>query len=135
VLGVLGSGHALTSSGGVGPSLRMEATSYQPEDRVGFHLRNGLRPAGHNPCFAFVTLQVHDGDGWVTVTADLGPPTGELVACTGELRPLPPLGRSHSTLHLPSDLPSGEYRLVHVLEIGGDRRAVATDPFTVGMRG
>jgi hypothetical protein len=135
VLIVLGSGAVLMSSGGVGPSIRTEAASYQPGDQVGLQLRNGLRPAGYNLCFAFVSLQGHEAAGWVTVGTDLGPSTGDLIACTGELRPLPPLGRANATVHLPSDLPSGAYRLVHELEIGGDRRAVATDAFTVDVRG
>jgi methionine-rich copper-binding protein CopC len=135
VLIVLGSGAALMSSGSVGPSMRTEAASYQPGDQVGVQLRNGLRPAGYNLCFAFVSLQGHDVDGWVTVAADLGPSTGDLIACTAELRPLPPLGGAHATVHLPPELPSGAYRLVYELEISGDRRAVTTDPFTVGVRG
>jgi hypothetical protein len=132
VLSVLGIGYAVASSGGVGPSMRTEATSYQPGDHVDLQLRNGLRPAGYNLCFAFVTLQGHGASGWVTVAADLGPSTGDLVACTGELRPLPPLGGAQATVHLPPDLPTGEYRLVHELEVSGHRRAVATDAFTVG---
>jgi hypothetical protein len=134
LLAVLASGHALASDSGVGPAMRTEATSFQPGDPVEVQLRNGLRPAGYNLCFAFVTLQGHEAAGWVTVDADLGPPTGDPFVCPGELRPLPPLGRAHATVHLPADLPSGEYRLVHELEIGGDRRAIATDPFTVGVR-
>jgi hypothetical protein len=136
VLSVLGVGCGVVSSGGVGPSMRTEATSYQPGDQVDLQLRNGLRPAGSNLCFAFVTLQGQGAAGWVTVAADLGPPTGDMVACTAELAPLPPLGRAQATVHLPSDLPSGEYRLVHELEVsGGARRAVATDAFAVGMGG
>jgi hypothetical protein len=133
VLTVLGGGYVV-SSGGAGPSLRTEAVSYQPGDQLEVQLRNGLRPAGYNLCFAFVTLQGHEADRWVSVAADLGPSTGDLVACAAELRPLPPLGRAHATVHLPADLPSGTYRLVHDLEASGDRRAVATDAFTVGVR-
>jgi hypothetical protein len=133
-LAVLG-GLALSASGGVGPSLRTEEGSYQPGDRVELQLRNGLRPAGYNLCFAFVALQRQGPEGWDTVAAHLGPPTEDLVACRADLRPLWPLGRVSSTVHLPSDLPSGAYRLVHGLEIGGDRRAVATDPFTVDADG
>jgi hypothetical protein len=135
VLSVLGVGCGVVSSGGVGPSMRTEATSYQPGDQVDLQLRNGLRPAGSNLCFAFVTLQGHEAAGWVTVAADLGPSTGHLVACTAELGTLPPLGGAQVTVQLPSDLPPGEYRLVHELEVSGGRRAVATDPFTVGMGG
>jgi hypothetical protein len=135
VVTVFGSGAALVSSGGVGPSLRTEAASYQPGERVEIELRNGLRPAGYNLCFAYVALQGHEAEGWVAVPAALGPSAGDLVACTGELRPLLPLGGAHATVHLPSDLPPGEYRLVHELEIAGDRRAVATDAFTVGGDG
>jgi hypothetical protein len=135
VLAVLGSGVALTSSGGVGPSMRTEESSYQPGDRVEFQLRNGLRPAGYNLCFAFVTLQREATEGWDAIAADLGPATGDLVACRAELRPLPPLGRAAAAVHLPTDLPAGAYRLVHELEIGGDRRAVATDTFTVDAGG
>jgi hypothetical protein len=133
VLSVLGVGYGVVSSDRVGPSMWTEATSYQPGDQVDLQLRNGLRPAGYNLCFAFVTLQGHEAAGWVTVAADLGPPTGDMVACTAELAPLPPLGGAQATVHLPSDLPSGEYRLVHELEVSGARRAVATDAFTVGM--
>jgi hypothetical protein len=135
VLSVLGVGCGVVSSGGVAPSMRTEATSYQPGDQVDLQLRNGLRPAGSNLCFAFVTLQGHEAAGWVTVAADLGPPTGNMVACTAELGPLPPLGSAQATVHLPSDLPSGEYRLVHELEVSGARRAVATDAFTVSLGG
>jgi hypothetical protein len=135
LLSVLGLGCGVVSSGGVGPSMRTNATSYLPGDEVDLHLRNGLRPAGANLCFAFVTLQGHEAAGWVTVAADLGPSTGHMVACTAELGPLPPLGGAQTTVRLPSDLPSGEYRLVHELEVSGDRRAVATDPFTVGVGG
>jgi hypothetical protein len=134
VLTVLGGGYVV-SSGGAGPSLRTEAVSYQPGDQLEVQLRNGLRPAGYNLCFAFVTLQGQGAAGWVTVAADLGPPTGDMVACTAELAPLPPRGRAQATVHLPSDLPAGEYRLVHELEVRGARRAVATDAFTVGMGG
>jgi hypothetical protein len=133
VLSVVGSGYAAVASGGAGPSLRTEATAYQPGDRVDLELRNGLRPAGYNLCFAFVTLRGHEAARWVTVAADLGPSTGHLVACTGELLPLLPLARVQAAVHLPSDLPAGEYRLVHELEVSGDRRAVTSDPFTVGV--
>jgi hypothetical protein len=135
VLTVLGSGAALLSSGSLGPSLRTDAASYQPGDQVGVQLRNGLRPAGYNLCFAFVTLQGHEGDGWVSVAADLAPSTEGLLACTSELRPLPPLGGADATVRLPPDLPSGAYRLVHELEISGDRRAVPTGAFTVDAGG
>jgi hypothetical protein len=133
VLTVLGSGVLLTT-GNIGPSLRTEASAYEPGDLVDLQLRNGPLPAGYNLCFAFMTLQVHEAEGWETLAANLGPPE-ELVACTGELRPLPPLGGAQATVHLPSDLPHGDYRVVHALEVRGDRRAVATNAFTVGAGG
>jgi hypothetical protein len=135
VLLVLGGGAALLTIGSVGPSLRTQASAYEPGDLVDVQLRNGLLPAGYNLCFAFMTLQVYEPEGWETVTADLGPPDEDLVACTGELRPLPPLGGAQATMHLPSDLPPGEYRVVHELEVRGDRRAVATDAFNLGVGG
>jgi hypothetical protein len=134
VLAVLGSG-ALLTIGSAGPSLRTQASAYEPGDLVDLQLRNGLLPAGYNLCFAFMILQVYEAEGWETVAADLGPPDADLVACTGELRPLPPLGGAQATMHLPSDLPPAEYRVVHELEVRGDRRAVATDAFTVGVGG
>jgi hypothetical protein len=132
VLTVLGGGTLLTI-GSVGPSLRTQTSAYEPGDLVDVQLRNGLLPAGYNLCFPFVMLQVYEAEGWETVAADLGPPDEDLVACTGELRPLPPLGGAQTTIHLPSDLPPGEYRVFHELEVRGDRRAVATDSFTVGV--
>lgn len=134
VLAVLGGGAALTI-GNVGPSLRTQAWAYEPGDLVHLQLRNGLLPAGYNLCFTFLSLQVHEAERWETVAADLGPPDERLVACTGELRPLPLLGGAQATMHLPSDLPTGEYRVLHALEIRGERRAVATDAFTVSVGG
>jgi hypothetical protein len=134
VLPLLVGSFALMLGGGIGPRMRTDAGSYQPGDRVDVQLRNGLRPAGYNLCFAFAGLQRHETQGWIAVPGDLSPPVGDdLVACTAEMRTLPPLWGHQAAANLPSDLPEGEYRLVHELEVGGERRAVASDPFTVGV--
>jgi hypothetical protein len=124
-------GYALVT-GDIGPAIRTDAASYQPGDRVDVRLRNGPRPAGYNLCFAFAVLQRQGAEGWAPVPAYLGPAAEGVVACTAEMRTLRPLGGREAAVHLPSDLPDGQYRLVHEVEIGGESRALATDPFTVG---
>jgi hypothetical protein len=63
VLAVLGS-DALLTIGSVGPSLRTQASAYEPGDLVDLQLRNGLLPAGYNLCFAFMIVQVYEAEGW-----------------------------------------------------------------------
>lgn len=59
---------------------------------------------------------------------------GELTLCTLEQRILPPRRTAPGAIRLPADLPSGTYRLVHEVEVGGARREVSTSPFDVGPR-
>jgi hypothetical protein len=128
---VLTGGYAFASSGGVQPALRTHSSSYLPGDVVGVRLKAGIRFVGYNLCFGFATLERLDGDGWDTVDVNLGPHDGEVYFCTLELRSLPSLLGAKETVHLPPDLPSGEYRLSYELEVGGELRKVATGHFTV----
>jgi hypothetical protein len=98
---------------------------------VGVRLRAGIRFVGYNLCFGFATLERVDEEGWDPVDVNLGPHDGEGPACTPEMRMLQPLMVAKEAIHLPRDLPFGEYRLAYELEVGGERRKWATSPFTV----
>lgn len=127
-IALLTGGYALVSSGGVQAALRADSSSYRPGAAVEVQLKAGLRSVGYNLCFAFATLEGVDGDGAEALDVNLGPPG---TACTGEMWGLPPLFGATGAAYLPRDLRSGEYRLSYEIEVGGERRAVTTSPFSV----
>ncbi|MGH2554367.1 MAG: hypothetical protein ACRDHO_01430 [Actinomycetota bacterium] len=128
---VLIGGYAFVSSGGFQPALRTDSSSYLPGDVVGVRLKAGILPVGYNLCFAFATLERLDGDGWDPVGVYLSPQDGEAWYCTTEGLTLPPLLSAKDVVYLPSDLPSGGYRLAYEVEVDGEPRKVATRGFVV----
>lgn len=84
-----------------------------------------LRPRGKLPT------------GDLVVRSLVGPSDRDLVACTGELRPLPPLGGAHATVHLPAGLSPGEYRVVHELEVvaSAERSRPTPSPWALADEG
>jgi hypothetical protein len=122
---------------GPGIALSADKPSYSPGQQVKVTLTNTTQDgAGYNLCFAFLELQRQSGDNWETVRgADLSPPGSEVIACTTELRFLPPDQTVSGPAHLPADLPNGTYRLTHEVEVGNEigenRQEIATEGFTV----
>jgi hypothetical protein len=127
-IAVLVGGYGFASTGGIQPALRTDSSSYLPGDVVGVQLRAGIRSTGYNLCFSFATLERFDPAGWGPVDVGLG-----RGLCTAQQLILPTLQGAEGSVHLPRDLPPGAYRLAYEVEVGGERRRVATDRFTVAI--
>lgn len=114
-------------------TLVVDRASYSPGQELKVTLNNDSPgEVGYNLCFAFLKLQWMFGNGWETVAgAYLGPPSKETTDCTSDLRLLGAGQSAGGSAHLPDDLAEGTYRLTHDVEVGNDRREIATDGFTV----
>ena len=105
--------------------LRLNATSYSASDTVRLQLFNrSSAEVGYNLCTS--RLEHHAGDAW-TVMPDHR-------ACTMELRLLAPGDSAAGERTFDPAVTAGEYRLVSVIDAGGQVREVASQPFTVSAR-
>lgn len=126
----------LAGCGDVEVSLSTDAATYQPGDTVQLLLRNqGIQEVGYNLCFA--RLERQEGGAWVHT-----PHLGEGEACPAIQESLRGGARADGTLRLPTELPAGEYRVVHDVdtrEKDSEGRSVhvtvASGPFVVEEAG
>jgi hypothetical protein len=126
----------LTACGGVDVSLSTDATEYRPGDTVQLLLQNeGHREVGFNLCFA--RLEHREDGAWVHT-----PHRGENEVCQANQLPLPAGSHAEGSLRLPTELPAGEYCVVHDVdtqETDAQGRTVqlpvVSSPFLVGEEG
>ncbi|WP_375758419.1 immunoglobulin-like domain-containing protein [Corallococcus exercitus] len=96
----------LMACGEVEVSLTTDATAYLPGDTVQLVLQNeGTREVGYNLCS--VRVERREDSGWLHT-----PHLGENEACPAVLHTLKIGAQDQGTLTLPSELQSGEYRIV-----------------------
>ena len=105
--------------------LNVNARSYAASDTVRLQLVNrSSAEVGYNLCTS--RLEHRANDAW-TVMPDHR-------ACTMELRMLAPGDSAASERVFDPAVTAGEYRLVSVVDAGGQVREVASQPFTVSAR-
>ena len=126
----------MVACGEVEVSLFTEATEYRPGDTVELELQNqGTREVGYNLCA--VRLERQDDAAWTPT-----PHRDENEYCQAILHTLEGGAKAQGTLRLPSELRSGEYRIVHdvdTLRADSEGRSVqepvTSNPFLVHDEG
>jgi hypothetical protein len=105
--------------------LKVNARSYAPSETVQLQLFNrSTSEVSYNLCTS--RLEHRSSDGWMVMP--------DRRACTLELRTLAPGDSAATQRTLDSTVAAGEYRLVAVLDAGGQVREVASAAFTISAR-
>lgn len=116
---------ASRQTGSADLELKVNERSYAAADTVRLQLVNrSTGEVGYNLCTT--RLEHRRGGAWTVMPDDR--------VCTMELRLLAPADSAASERPLDRSLAAGEYRLVAVVDAGGQMREVASAPFTVSAR-